>query len=208
MIQVKDMCMRFAEMERKLGEIDRARAIFVYAAQLCDPRVVIKFWKAWKSFEIDHGNEDTFKDMLRVKRTIQAQFSQSNYMAAEMLTETPHVVSDAEAAKLEAAKEARYAGRRQEGRGYDGGVAVSNGASEAAAAAAQVSSIAKSAANIMRQTADDGAAAFGAAPETAPERPKRGLSSMQETDQVPEDGTSKEPALGAMERFKRRKAGE
>jgi hypothetical protein len=37
--QVTDMCIRYAEMERKLGEIDRARAIFVYAAQLCDPKV-------------------------------------------------------------------------------------------------------------------------------------------------------------------------
>ena len=44
-VQVKDMCMRFAEMERKLGEIDRARAIFVYAAQMCDPRIVVTFWK-------------------------------------------------------------------------------------------------------------------------------------------------------------------
>ncbi|CAE7834515.1 SYF1, partial [Symbiodinium sp. KB8] len=31
--QVKDMCLRFAAMERKLGEIDRARAILAHAAQ-------------------------------------------------------------------------------------------------------------------------------------------------------------------------------
>ena len=36
--QVKDICLRFAEMERQLGEIDRARAVFVHASQFCDPR--------------------------------------------------------------------------------------------------------------------------------------------------------------------------
>jgi len=33
------MCIRFADMETKLGEIDRARAIYGHCSQLCDPRV-------------------------------------------------------------------------------------------------------------------------------------------------------------------------
>ena len=33
------MCMRFAELERKLGEIDRARAVYMHASQIADPRV-------------------------------------------------------------------------------------------------------------------------------------------------------------------------
>ncbi len=33
------MCLRFADMERKLGEIDRARAVYSYCSQMCDPRV-------------------------------------------------------------------------------------------------------------------------------------------------------------------------
>lgn len=32
--------MRYAEMERKLGEIDRARAIYVHCSQICDPKVI------------------------------------------------------------------------------------------------------------------------------------------------------------------------
>lgn len=28
-------------MERKLGEIDRARAIYVHCSQICDPKVII-----------------------------------------------------------------------------------------------------------------------------------------------------------------------
>ena len=34
----RQMCVRFAEMETKLGEIDRARAIYIHASQMCDPR--------------------------------------------------------------------------------------------------------------------------------------------------------------------------
>ena len=36
---LKKICTQFAEMERRLGEIDRARAIYEYASQYCDPRV-------------------------------------------------------------------------------------------------------------------------------------------------------------------------
>lgn len=35
----REMCMRFAEMETKLGEVDRARAIYAHCGQICDPRV-------------------------------------------------------------------------------------------------------------------------------------------------------------------------
>lgn len=35
----REMCLRFAEMETKLGEIDRARAIYAHCSQVCDPRV-------------------------------------------------------------------------------------------------------------------------------------------------------------------------
>jgi pre-mRNA-splicing factor SYF1 len=37
--QTAEMCLRFASLERKLGEIDRARAIYAHASQFCDPRV-------------------------------------------------------------------------------------------------------------------------------------------------------------------------
>src|SRR5256885_10784350 len=37
--EAKDMCLKYAELERKLGEIDRARALYAHASQFCDPRV-------------------------------------------------------------------------------------------------------------------------------------------------------------------------
>ena len=72
--EARDMCLKFAEMERRLGEIDRARAIYGHASQFCDPRINAAFWTKWESFEVQHGNEDTFKEMLRIKRSVQAQF--------------------------------------------------------------------------------------------------------------------------------------
>lgn len=74
-VEAKEMCIKFAEMERRLGEIDRARAIYGHASQFCDPRVDPSFWQKWESFEVQHGNEDTFKEMLRIKRAVQAQFN-------------------------------------------------------------------------------------------------------------------------------------
>ena len=37
--QAREMCLRFADLETKLGEIDRARAVYAHASQICDPRV-------------------------------------------------------------------------------------------------------------------------------------------------------------------------
>ena len=57
----KKMCLRYAALERRLGEIDRARAIFVHASSLADPRTDPGFWGDWNDFEVKHGNEDTFR---------------------------------------------------------------------------------------------------------------------------------------------------
>nr|CAI5817784.1 unnamed protein product [Callosobruchus analis] len=81
------MCIRFADMETKLGEIDRARAIYSHCSQICDPRVTSSFWQTWKEFEVRHGNEDTMREMLRIKRSVQAVYNtQVNMMSAQMLS--------------------------------------------------------------------------------------------------------------------------
>ncbi|KAL7270123.1 pre-mRNA-splicing factor syf1 [Rhizina undulata] len=84
--EAKEMCLKFAEMERRLGEIDRARAIYGHASQFCDPRTSPAFWTKWETFEIQHGNEDTFKEMLRIKRSVQAQYNTDvNFIASQAL---------------------------------------------------------------------------------------------------------------------------
>lgn len=80
-----EMCLRFANLEQKLGEIDRARAsaspscadllgdlvlmaaamvaVFAHASQFCDPRIDKTFWDTYHKFEIQHGSEDTFREV-------------------------------------------------------------------------------------------------------------------------------------------------
>jgi pre-mRNA-splicing factor SYF1 len=82
----RDMCLKFADMEKRLGEIDRARAIYGHASQFCDPRTNPGFWSRWEAFEVQHGNEDTFKEMLRIKRSVQAQYNTDvNFIASQAL---------------------------------------------------------------------------------------------------------------------------
>jgi len=76
---LREICVRFAEKETQLGEIDRARAIYTQGAQFADPRTVNSFWKKFSDFEVDHGNEETFREMLRVKRATQVRFQETNY---------------------------------------------------------------------------------------------------------------------------------
>jgi pre-mRNA-splicing factor SYF1 len=78
------LCLDFAKMETSLQEMDRARAILTYGAQMADPRRNDLYWKTWNAFEVAHGNEETFREMLRVKRSVEASFSTVNYNAAEM----------------------------------------------------------------------------------------------------------------------------
>lgn len=100
--QTAQMCLRFAQLERKLGEIDRARAVYAHASQFCDPRVNPEFWKEWYNFEIDTGSEDTFREMLRIKRGVQAQFNtEASFLAAQTMAARKgagDLVADAEEA--------------------------------------------------------------------------------------------------------------
>ncbi|KAJ5841381.1 hypothetical protein N7534_011211 [Penicillium rubens] len=84
--EAKEMCLKFAEMERRLGEIDRARAIYGHGSQFCDPRTNAPFWRKWEVFEVNHGNDDTFAEMLRVKRSVQAQYNTDvNFIASQAI---------------------------------------------------------------------------------------------------------------------------
>ncbi|KAJ6852087.1 pre-mRNA-splicing factor SYF1 [Iris pallida] len=82
---VKTMCLKYAELERSLGEIDRARAIYVFSSQFSDPRSDPGFWKKWNDFEVQHGNEDTFREMLRIRRSVLASYSQTHLILPENL---------------------------------------------------------------------------------------------------------------------------
>ena len=116
--QTSQMCMRFAQLERKLGEIDRARAIYAHASQFCDPRVLPEFWKEWYDFEIETGSEDTFREMLRIKRSVQAQFNtESSFLAAQAVAASKGSAVDVEKDSADAADPMAAAERQAAGGG-------------------------------------------------------------------------------------------
>jgi pre-mRNA-splicing factor SYF1 len=85
--EAKDFCLKFAALEKRLGEIDRARAILVHGSQFCDPRTEAQFWEEWQKFEAAHGNPDTYREVLRIKRSVAAQFSSVNVATQELLAQ-------------------------------------------------------------------------------------------------------------------------
>ncbi|KND00377.1 mRNA splicing protein SYF1 [Spizellomyces punctatus DAOM BR117] len=126
--QARDMSVRFSDMETRLGEVDRARAILAYGSQFCDPRMDAEFWKIWHDFEVKHGNEDTFKEMLRIKRSVQAKYNtEVNFISAQLLaarqqgqTEEPEAVPAPPTTMEELEAEARRI-QAEEGEGQDQG---------------------------------------------------------------------------------------
>lgn len=69
------MSIQFAESEASLGEADRARAIYAYTSQISNPKLYPEFWKSWYNFEVKDGNEDTFKEMLRIQRSVATKYN-------------------------------------------------------------------------------------------------------------------------------------
>lgn len=106
-VPAAQLCLDFAKMETSLQEIDRARAVLTFGAQMADPRRNDEYWKQWNEFEIAHGNEETFREMLRIKRSVEASFSTVNYNAAEMSQASSKVdtLSNEEAMRMIAEQE-------------------------------------------------------------------------------------------------------
>ncbi|KAK9243469.1 hypothetical protein V1506DRAFT_544291 [Lipomyces tetrasporus] len=99
----RELSIDFAEMEEKLGEIDRARAVWVHGSQFADPRIHPRYWEKWHEFEVLNGSEETFKEMLRIKRSVQAQYNTDvNFIAAQTVAKSkPQETPPKSAAVLE-----------------------------------------------------------------------------------------------------------
>ena len=64
-------------LEEKLNEIPRARALLMHMSQFCDPRSYeSSFWQIWQEFETRNGDESSFREMLRIKRSVTNLFLQ------------------------------------------------------------------------------------------------------------------------------------
>ncbi len=73
-------------------------------------------WQEWHAFEVAHGNQDTFKEMLRVKRSVVNQFALANIATqqlmeqAEKLAKQQKQIQEAAKASIEALAAQRTAG--------------------------------------------------------------------------------------------------
>jgi len=106
----KVLCTRYARLERKLGEIDRSRGLYIHASQFANPQQDAEFWEEWNRFEVRHGNEDTFREMLRIKRSVTASFSQMHFNMATI--ELPSQAGTLEAGGMGAMEAAATEGRQ------------------------------------------------------------------------------------------------
>jgi pre-mRNA-splicing factor SYF1 len=78
-----------------------------------------QFWTEWNSFEIETGSEDTFREMLRIKRSVQAQFNtEASYLAAQTMAARQGTRKAEEEA--DATQDAMVAAEKQVGGGVKG----------------------------------------------------------------------------------------
>lgn len=65
---------QFAQTEEKLLEMARVRAILQHGALLQPPAKAAALWEYWGKFEVEHGNRETYKEMLKWKRRANEEF--------------------------------------------------------------------------------------------------------------------------------------
>lgn len=70
-----DFIILFADVEIRLNEFERARELLKFGGLQQSPLKNIKLWEFWSNFEVNHGNKETYKTMLRIKRTATEEFS-------------------------------------------------------------------------------------------------------------------------------------
>ncbi|CCC67774.1 hypothetical protein NCAS_0A12160 [Naumovozyma castellii] len=63
----------FADAETSGGEITRSREILEYGARLIPPAKNTSLWNYWETFELKHGDKETYKDMLKLKRKLDVE---------------------------------------------------------------------------------------------------------------------------------------
>lgn len=114
---VIELTIKFVDFEVENKEFTRARGLYKHAASLGHPdsRILSSIWTGWMEFEVTHGTESTYKEMLKYKRMVAKEYealsdykSEINPMgfvkgvAGQNHTKTPEVeVSDPNAIDLD-----------------------------------------------------------------------------------------------------------
>jgi len=97
--QIVEFCLEYCRLEQELGEIKRARKLLEHASQFANPKNSNEFWEFWKNFEIQNGDETSFKEMKRSRRTVEVLYSDRHFntidTGMEMSEEEGIIVEDA-----------------------------------------------------------------------------------------------------------------
>ena len=95
-------CSRYAKMEAKLTEYQRARDIFLHGAQFANPEKLPDYWQQFEEFENAHGTKDTFAEMLSQKNLATQKFNNSIHigMINEENEDEDKVLDEIENARL------------------------------------------------------------------------------------------------------------
>lgn len=87
-----EFCVEFCIVEGKLGQVERGRALLKHGSQFANPNrsEFSFFWDYWKNFEIEHGNEGSYKQMKRLRRLVEVQYSEKHFNVLDVgVTEAP-----------------------------------------------------------------------------------------------------------------------
>lgn len=87
-LHVIAIALKYIEFEESKSQFERVRALFAYAGCLGNPDLppMQRLWIQWEQFELKHGNENSYKKMLRAKRTASTEHENSE---AEKLAANP-----------------------------------------------------------------------------------------------------------------------
>ncbi|AJU63796.1 Syf1p [Saccharomyces cerevisiae YJM326] len=67
-----EFVIKFSDFESSIGETIRAREILAYGAKLLPPSRNTELWDSFEIFELKHGDKETYKDMLKMKKVLES----------------------------------------------------------------------------------------------------------------------------------------
>ena len=76
-IRAAEWSSRYAELETKLTEYERARVIYIHGGQFADPEKYNKYWEKFENFEKLYGTKETYKEMLSQKKLAITRFNRT-----------------------------------------------------------------------------------------------------------------------------------
>lgn len=75
LLNLVEFVLEFIKFEDSQLEYGRVRQLYTYVTELASPKLLQSTWASWEKFELDHGNVDTYKVMLKLKRKVNKLFA-------------------------------------------------------------------------------------------------------------------------------------